>query len=173
MRYVCVLLHNLSYGIIAMMESQSDPRTADFVGESDSERRRRRRRRRKKKEEDASSVETAQLFRLARWSTGGLVMMATWIYGFYLIDKLSWSAAIFFPAGIAAMLCVAAALSIFFTTLLVVVVAFLLRVDSGLAVGLRDAGIAFMAVGALHATWRLFVFLIVKREVTRTEAGYK
>lgn len=120
------------------------------------------------------SAETAQvLLRLARWGVGGLVMLATWAYGFYVVDRLDWAALIFFPAGIAAMLCVASALAIPIITLVVVVVAFLLRIDSGLWVGLRAASIAFVGVGALYAIWRLFVFLIVKREVTPTEAGYK
>jgi hypothetical protein len=153
---------------------EDDRETADFGGESDSERRRRRRRRRKKKKEEGMSAETAHLLlRLVRWGVGGLVMLATWAYGFYVADKLGWGAVIFFPAGIAAMLCVAAALAIPITTLIVVVVAFLLRIDSGLLIGLRNASIAFAGVGALYAIWRLFVFLIVKREVTRTEAGYK
>ena len=54
-----------------------------------------------------------------------------------------------------------------------VVVACLWRSDFGLWGALRYGGMAFVAVGALYAVWRLFVFLIVKREVTRNEAGYK
>jgi hypothetical protein len=142
------------------------------AGESDSERRRRRRRRRKKKKE-GMSAETAQLLRLARWGVGGLVMVATWAYGLYVIEKLGWGALIFFPAGIAAMLCIASALSIPFVAFIVAVVAFLWRIDSGPLGGLRFAGMAFAGVGALYGVWRLFVFLIVKREVTRNEAGYK
>jgi hypothetical protein len=142
------------------------------AGESDSERRRRRRRRRKKKK-DGMSAETAQLLRLARWGVSGLVMVATWAYGLYVIEKLGWGALIFFPAGIAAMLCIASALSIPFVAFIVAVVAFLWRIDSGPLGGLRFAGMAFAGVGALYGVWRLFVFLIVKREITRNEAGYK
>ncbi len=32
---------------------------------------------------------------------------------------------------------------------------------------------AFAAVGALNGVWRIFVFFLTKREVTRNEAGYK
>jgi hypothetical protein len=149
-----------------------DKDSSAFEGESDSERRRRRRRRRKSKKQ-RMSVETAQLLRLARWGIGILVMVATWGYGLYVVDKLGWGALIFFPAGIAGMVCIAAALSIPFITFVVVVVAFLWRIDSGPMGALRYAGMAFAAVGALYTVWRLFVFLIVKREVTRNEAGYK
>lgn len=153
---------------------EDDREIATSAGESDSERRRRRRRRRKKKKKDEGmTAETAQLLRLTPWGVGGLAMVATWGYGIYLIDKLGWGAAIFIPAGIAAMLCIAAALSIPFITFVAVVVAFLLRIDSGPLIGLQYAGMAFGSVGTLYAVWRLFVFLIVKREVTRDEAGYK
>jgi hypothetical protein len=102
-----------------------DREIIDYVGESDSERRRRRRRRRKKKKEDGVSAETAQfLLRLLRWGVGALVMFATWAYGFYVAEKLGWGAAIFFPVGVAAMLCVEAALAIPIITVIVVVVAF-------------------------------------------------
>jgi hypothetical protein len=119
------------------------------------------------------SAENAQLLRLARWGVGGLVMAATWSYGIYVAEKLGWGALIFFPAGIAGMVCIAAALAIPFVTFVAVVVAFLWRIDSGPLVGLRYAGMAFAGVGASYTVWRLFVFLIVKREVTRNEAGYK
>src|SRR5471030_1269967 len=128
---------------------ENDREIANYAGESDSERRKRRRRRRKKKKEEGLSAETAQLLlRLARWGVGGLVMLATWGYGFYVADKLGWGAVIFFPAGIAAMLCVAAALAVPIVSLIVVVVVFLLRIDSGPFVGMRDASIAFAGVGA-------------------------
>jgi hypothetical protein len=149
-----------------------DKDSSAFEGESDSERRRRRRRRRKNKKRGISA-ETARLLRLARWGTGILVMVATWAYGLYVIDKLGWGALIFFPAGAVAMVCIAAALSIPFITFVVVVVGFLWRIDSGPLGALRYSGMAFIAVGALYTVWRLFVFLIVKREVTRNEAGYK
>jgi hypothetical protein len=153
---------------------EDDKESSAFEGESDSERRRRRRRRRKsKKKKEGMSAETAQLLRLARYGVGGLVMLATWGYGLYVIDKLGWGALIFFPAGIVGGLCIAAALSIPFITFVVVVVACLWRSDSGLWGALRYGGMAFVAVGAGYAVWRLFVFLIVKREVTRNEAGYK
>jgi hypothetical protein len=143
-----------------------------FEGESDSERRRRRRRRRKNKKRGISA-ETARLLRLARWGIGILVMVATWAYGVYVIGKLGWAALIFFPAGIAAMVCISAALAIPFITFVVAVVAFLWRIDAGPMGALRYSGMAFAAVGAFYTVWRLFVFLIVKREVTRNEAGYK
>jgi hypothetical protein len=129
---------------------------------------------RKKKKEDGVSAETAQfLLRLLRWGVGALVMFATWAYGFYVAEKLGWGAAIFFPVGVAAMLCVEAALAIPIITVIVVVVAFLIQIDAGPLIGLRNASIALAGVGALYSIWRLFVFLIVKREVTRIEAGYK
>ena len=153
---------------------ENDREIADYDGESDSERRRRRRRRRRKKKDEGISPEAAQLLlRLARWGVGGLVMLATWGYGFYVVDKVGWGATIFFPVGIAAMICVAAALAIPIVSLIVAVIAFMLRIDSGPSVGMRDASLAFAGVGALYAIFRLFVFLIVKREVTRNEAGYK
>ena len=119
------------------------------------------------------SAEMVQLLRLARWGVGGLVMLATWGYGIYVADKLGWGALIFFPAGLVGGVCIASALSIPFVTFVVVVVACLWRSDSGLWGALRYGGMAFVAVGAGYAVWRLFVFLIVKREVTRNEAGYK
>lgn len=119
------------------------------------------------------SVETAQLLRLARWGVGALVMLATWGYGIYVADKLGWGALIFFPAGLAGFVFIPAALSIPFITFLAVVVAFLWRIDTGPMNSLRYAGMAFAGVGALYSVWRLFVFLIVKREVTRNEAGFK
>jgi hypothetical protein len=151
---------------------EADSESADPAGAVRSERRRRRRRSAKKKNDDAGA-ELALLLRLARWAVGCIAMIAIWGYGFYVVDKLGWGAAIFFPAGIVAMLCIASALAIPFITFLAVIVAFLMRIDSGLLVGLRNAGIVFIGVGALHRIWRLFVFLIVKREVTRNEAGYK
>ena len=152
---------------------EDDNAKADFAGESDSERRRRRRRKRTKKKRVGISVETAQLLRLTRWGIGVLVMLSTWGYGFYISDKLGWKALIAFPVGIAALFCIAAALSIPFVSFLAAVVLFLLKIDSGLDNALRYAGFGFAAVGALYTMWRLFVFLIVKREVTRNEAGYK
>lgn len=119
------------------------------------------------------SVETAQLLRLARWGVGVLVMLAAWGYGFYISEKLGWKALIAFPVGIVAMFCITSALSIPFISFLAAVVLFLLKIDGGLENALRYAGFAFVAVGALYAVWRLFVFLIVKREVTRNEAGFK
>jgi hypothetical protein len=151
---------------------EEDKDSSAVEGESDSERRRRRRRRRKSKKRGMSAG-TARLLRLARWASGILVMVATWAYGLYVIDKLGWAALIFFPAGIVAMVCIASALSIPFITFVVVVVAFLWRIDSGPMGALRYAGMAFIAVGALYTVWRLFVFLIVKHEVTRNEAGFK
>jgi len=151
---------------------EEDKESSALEGESDSERRRRRRRRRKDKKR-GMSAETAQLLRLVRWGIGIVVMVATWAYGLYVIDKLGWGALIFFPAGIAGMVCIAAALSIPFITFVVAVVAFLWRIDAGPMGALRYAGMAFAVVGALYSVWRLFVFLIVKREVTRNEAGFK
>ena len=152
---------------------EEDKEGSAFAGESDSERRRRRRRRRTKKKKEGMSVETTQLLRLARWGIGILVMLAVWCYGFYIAEKLGWKALIAFPVGIAALFCIAAALSIPFISFIAAVVLFLLKIDTGLDNALRYAGFGFAAVGALYTVWRLFVFLIVKREVTRNEAGYK
>jgi hypothetical protein len=152
---------------------EEDKDSSAFEGESDSERRRRRRRRRTKKKKEGMSVETAQILRLARWGIGILVMLATWGYGVYVADRLGWGALVFFPAGLAGMACITAALSIPFISFLAAVVMFLLKIDGGPENALRYAAFAFAGVGALYTVWRLFVFLIVKREVTRNEAGYK
>src|ERR1700712_4103294 len=123
---------------------EDDKDSFALEGESDSERRRRRRRRRKsKKKKQGMSAETAQLLRLARYGVGGLVMLATWGYGLYVVDKLGWGALIFFPAGLIGGVCVASALSIPFITFVVVVVACLWRSDSGLWGALRYGGMAF------------------------------
>ena len=146
--------------------------TGEDVGESDSERRRRRRKRRKKKKEGLSQ-ETRQLLMLARWGLGALAMLATWGYGLFMIETLGWKASIFFPAGIAALVCIVGALSVPFITFLAVLLAFLSMADAGPLVGLRRAGIVFGAVGALNAAWQTFLFVLNKRQVTRNEAGYK
>ena len=145
-----------------------------FAGEADSERRRRRHRRRSKKKEEGISPEAVQLvLRWTRWGIGFLAMLATWTYGLYVADKLGWTALVFLPAGFAAMICVEGALAIPIFALIAVVVAFVLRIDSGPLVGLLTAGVAFTGVGGLFSIWRLFVFFVVKREVSPTEAGYK
>jgi hypothetical protein len=154
-------------------EPRNDDGNAEIESDSERRRRRRRHRRRKKKKTEGMSDETVQLLRLARWGVGGLVMLATWAYGVYVADKLGWGALIFFPAGLAAMVCISYALAIPFVTFLIVVVAFLMKIDGGPLAGLRFAGMAFAGVGALYAVFRFFVFMIVKREVTRNEAGYK
>ena len=155
-----------------LMESESGSKASEAAEESDSERRRRKRRRRRRKVKQAS-VETQRLLLLARWSVGGLAMLATWAYGVWVTNVLGWGALIFFPAGIAAMICISYALAVPFITFLAIIVAFLSRVDSGPLVGLQRAGMAFVAVGALNGVWRMFVFLMTKREVTRNEAGFK
>jgi hypothetical protein len=142
------------------------------TGESDSERRRRRRKRSKKKK-DGLSRETRHLLMLARWGLGGLLMIATWGYGIWMIETLGWKASVFFPAGIAALVCIVGALAVPFITFLMVLLAFLSMADAGPMVGLRRAGMAFAAVGALNAAWQSFLFILNKRQVTRNEAGYK
>ncbi len=146
--------------------------TGEDVGESDSERRRRRRKRRKKKKEGLSR-ETRHLLMLARWGLGALTMVATWGYGFFMIETLGWKASIFFPAGVAALVCIVGALGVPFITFLAILLAFLSMADAGPLVGLRRAGMAFAAVGALNAAWQIFLFVLTKRQVTRNEAGYK
>jgi hypothetical protein len=170
---ICVsdnLPWRLGYGTVKAME---DSANAESAGESDSERRRRRRRRRKKKSRGIFSAETSRLLRLARWGIGVCVMLMTWAYGLYVIDRLGWSAAMFFPAGIVGMIAVEGALSIPFIAVAVAIAAFLWRVDADPLGALRFAGMACLGVGLVYVVWRLFVFLIVKREVTRAEAGYK
>jgi len=161
----------LSYGTVEAMESEhGNADGTDAAG--DGERRRRRRRRKKKKTKELSDT-TRQLLLLARWGIGGLTMLAIWAYGVWVGSKLGWGALIFLPAGAVGMVCIAYALAVPFVTVLVVIVAFLLQVDAGLLAGLRRAGMAFLAVGALNAVWRAMVFSLHKREVTRDEAGYK
>jgi hypothetical protein len=146
--------------------------TGEDVGESDSERRRRRRKRRKKKKEGLSQ-DTLHLLMLARWGLGALAMLTTWGYGIFMIETLGWKASIFFPAGVAALVCIVGALAVPFITFLVALLAFLSMADAGPLVGLRRAGLAFAGVGALSAAWRIFLFVLNKRQVTRNEAGYK
>jgi hypothetical protein len=163
---------------VTPMESETgnraDGAAEDGEGESDSERRRRRRRRKRRKGKQAS-VETLQLLLVARWAVGFLAMLATWAYGIYVYNTtpLGWGALIFFPAGIAAMVCISYALAIPFFAFIGIIVGLLSRIDSGLLIGIQRGAMAFVAVGAVHAVWRLFVFLLTKREVTRNEAGYK
>jgi hypothetical protein len=158
---------------VTSMESETGS-GGDTEGESKGEYRRRRRRRSKRKGDDGGlSAETRHLLMLARWATGGLVMLATWAYGVYVIPKLGWGAAMFFPAGAAAMVCIASALSVPFISVLLMIVGFLLQIDAGPQAGLRRAAMAFVAVGALNAVWKTMMFFLSKREVTRNEAGYK
>lgn len=100
-------------------------------------------------------------------------MLAVWAYGIYVIDVIGWKASIFFPAGIAAMVCIVGALAIPFISFLVVLLAFLSMADAGPMVGLRRAGMGLAAVGALNAAWQTFLYVLSKRQVTRNEAGYK
>lgn len=156
----------MSCGTVTPMESSEE------AGESDSERRRRRRRRTKKKG-NGPSRETRHLLFLARWGLGGVTMFAAWAYGIWMTPTLGWGSAVFMPAGIAAMVCIAGALAVPFITFLTVILAFLSMADAGPLVGLRRAGMAFAAVGALNSAWQLFLFVLTKRRVTRNEAGYK
>jgi hypothetical protein len=164
----------VSYGTVTPMESEPGSSASDAAEESDSERRRRRRRRKKRKGKQATA-ETQRLFLLARWAVGGLTMLAAWGCGIYVYDTTGsfWGGMLYFPAGIAAMICVSYALAVPFVTMLAMIVGFLLRIDSGLLIGLQRAGMAFLAIGALNGVWRIFVFFMTKREVTRNEAGYK
>lgn len=156
------------------MESEpgSKASDADAAEESDSERRRRRRRRKKKKGKE-TSAETQRLLFLARWAAGGLALLATWAYGIYVSPILGWGALIFFPAGIVAMIGISYALAIPFYAMLAMIVGFLSRIDSGPLIGLQRAAMAFVAIGILNGVWRIFVFFMTKREVTRNEAGFK
>ncbi len=155
------------------MESETGSSSDNTESESRGGYRRRRRRRSKRKGEDGLSAETRHLLKLARWTVGGIVMLATWAYGVYVIPKLGWGAAMFFPAGAVAMVCIASALSIPFVSILLMIVGFLLAIDGGPLAGLRRAGMAFVAVGGLNAVWQTMMFFLSKREVTRNEAGYK
>ena len=155
------------------MESEPGSKASDAAAEeSDSERRRRRRRRKKKKGKE-TSAETQRLLFLARWAVGGLSLLATWAYGFYVSPILGWGALIFFPAGIVAMIGISYALAIPFYAMLAMIVGFLSRIDSGPLIGLQRAAMAFVAIGILNGVWQIFVFVMTKREVTRNEAGFK
>jgi len=154
------------------MESETGSSTASD-DEGRGERRRRRRRRSKKKGADGLSPETRHLLLLARWGVGGLVLIAIWAYGVWVSPRLGWGAIIFLPAGAAAMVCIANALSVPFIAVLGMILAFLLQIDAGPLAGLRRAGMAFAAIGALNAVWQTMLFFLSKREVTRNEAGYK
>jgi riboflavin transporter FmnP len=158
------------------MEEDTGSKASDAVEvESDSERRRRRRRRRKKKQGTETSTETQRLLFLARWAAGGLALLATWAYGMYVFSttNLGLGALIFFPAGFVAMIGISYALAIPFYAVLAMIVGFLSRIDSGPLIGLQRAAMAFVAIGILNGVWRIFVFFMTKREVTRNEAGYK
>jgi hypothetical protein len=157
------------------MEEDTGSKASDAVEETDSERRRRRRRRRKKKNGSKASVETQRLLLLARWTAGVLVMFATWAYGVYVYSTtpLGLGALIFLPVGILAMIGISYALAIPFVAMLAMIVGFLTRIDSGPLIGMQRAAMAFVAVGILNGVWRMFVFFMTKREVTRNEAGFK
>ncbi len=122
----------VSYGTVTPMESEPGSSASDAAEESDSERRRRRRRRRKKKGKQAS-VETQRLLLLARWAVGALTMFAAWGCGIYVYATIGsvWGALIYFPAGIAAMICVSYALAVPFVAMLAMIVGFLSRINSG------------------------------------------
>ena len=157
------------------MEEDTGSKASDAVEEeSDSERRRRRRRRRKKKKASQASVETQRLFLVARWAAGALVMFATWGTGIYtLFDKGLVYSLLYFPAGIAALIGVSYALAIPFVAVLAMIVGFIYRINSGPIIALQFALIAFIGIGILNGVWRIFVFFLTKREVTRNEAGFK
>jgi riboflavin transporter FmnP len=157
------------------MESEPGSSASEVAQESDSERRRRRRRRRKKKKGTETSAETQRLFFLARWAAGALLMFATWAYGMYVYSttNLGWGALIFLPAGIVAMIGLSYALAVPFFAVLAMIVGFIYRINSGPIIALQGAVMAFVAVGILNGVWRIFVFFLTKREVTRNEAGYK
>jgi hypothetical protein len=156
------------------MEEDTGSKASDAVEESDSERRRRRRRRRKKKKGSQVSVETQRLLLIARWAVGALVMLATWGTGIYtFFDKGPLYALLYFPAGIAALIGVSYALAIPFVAVLAMIVGFIYRINSGPIIAFQFALVAFVGVGILNGVWRIFVFFMTKREVTRNEAGFK
>jgi hypothetical protein len=164
----------LSYGTVTGMKSETGRNVSDAAEESDSERRRRRRRRRKKKTEGLSK-EVRKLLLLARWAMGGLAMLATWAYGIYVYSTtaLGWGSMIFFPAGIAAMVCISYALAVPFLATIGLIVGFMLKIDSGPLIALQRGAMAFVGVGGLNAIWRVIVFFLTRREITPNEAGYK
>ena len=156
------------------MESELGSSASDAAEESDSERRRKRRRRRKKKGKE-TSAETQRLLFLARWTVAVLVMFGAWgcgIYVYVTTDSIL-KGLLFLPAGVAALICVSYALAVPFFAMLAMIVGFLSRIDSGPLMGLQRAAMAFVAIGILNGVWRIFVFVLTKREVTRNEAGYK
>jgi hypothetical protein len=157
------------------MEDGSGSKASEAAEESDSERRRRRRRRRRRKKGKEASTETQQLLLQARWALGALTMLAAWGCGIYVYVTTGslWGALLYFPAGMAAMICVSYALAVPFIAMLAAIVGFLSRIDSGPLIGLQRAGMAFVAVGALNGILRVFVYALTKREVTRNEAGFK
>ena len=164
----------LSYGTVTEMESEPGSSASDAAEESDSERRRRRRRRRKKKKGKETSAETQRLLFLARWTVGALVMLATWGTGIYtFFEKGPLYALLYFPAGIAALIGVSYGLAIPFVAVLAMIVGFIYRINSGPIMAFQFALVAFVGVGILNGVWRIFVFVLTKREVTRNEAGYK
>lgn len=157
------------------MEEDTGRNASEDAGEeSDSERRRRRRRRRRRKSRD-NSAEVKQLLRVARWGAGVLALLATWAYGVYVYNTttLGWGALIFFPAGFVSMLGISYAFAVPFFAVLGMIVAFLYRVNSGPVIALQFSLMAFVGIGILNAVWRIFVFFMTKREVTRNEAGFK
>ena len=156
------------------MEEDTGSKASDAVEETDSERRRRRRRRRKKKKGNEASAEMQRLFVIARWALGVLVMLVTWGTGIYtLFDKGPLYALLYFPAGIAALIGVSYALAVPFVSVLAMIVGFIYRINSGPIIALQFALVAFVGVGILNGIWRIFVFFMTKREVTRNEAGFK
>ena len=156
------------------MESEPGSGASDAAEESESERRRRRRRRRKKKKGKETSTEVQRLWFLARWALGVLAMLATWGAGIYILfDKGPTYALLYFPAGIAALIGISYALAVPFVAVLAMIVGFIYRINSGPVNALLFALIAFVGVGILNGVWRIFVFVMTKREVTRNEAGFK
>lgn len=157
------------------MEEDTGSKPDDVVEESDSERRRRRRRRRRRKKGTDGDAELKQLLMIARWAAGALTMFAIWGYGFYIASttNLGWGATIFFPVGIVGMIGISYALAVPFWAVLAMIVAFIYRINSGPINALQFALFAFVGVGILNGVWRIFVFFMTKREVTRNEAGFK
>jgi hypothetical protein len=106
----------------------------------------------------------------ARWSAGGAVMLAIWGYAIWI--GLDIRTAVFFPAGGVAGVCVACALSVPVLALVATIMAGLSMADAGVFAILHRCGEAFLAVGALAATWQGFLYLLSRRKIRRDEAGY-
>lgn len=86
-----------------------------------------------------------------RWGLGVAAMIATWGVGYWKTGTLPWKWALLGPVALFATV---GALSMPGVTAIITIVAFLFKIDDGLAPAIRMAGGAFLLIGLLLGGWQ-------------------